>query len=562
MFTDEDYRKYLLPPGGLPPGTEGPAMPPAPPPIMPMPPAPPTDAIASPASGTGPMAPDWARSMLTQASPPPPPAPMAPPKQAPLTPQTVDRDRLAAQNAQIAAVNQGTESKGKIAQQQGSGELAAEEQFKRQTEDNNRIEADARAKTDADYATYQARRKELANTKINPDDRTTGQKIAGAIAIGLGGFAAAAANRGAGGGTNMALQIIEARIAKSVEAQKENLQTQKESVAAEGADIREGRAQNRVDSLDRLAKAQALRDSAIREVTAQTKMLGTEAAKAEGAQLIAGIQAQGARDEQTTLAQRQTLNMQGAQLALAKENAKFEHGLQLGQFTRQLNEDITKAPGVAAETQLHQAEAYKALHPVVKPGKEAGVNPIWAAPDKNGDPFQATSARPEDVAKLNTETLPPLVGTIQKMDENIRLASEYSRVTDPFKVSEIAQKMQANQAFIASVAHSLYGRVNEKELDMVLQSAGDPAALISRQPAMETFRENLRASGEQTLNGFGYKGHWEPPKAEKEPADVPGPHNAPPLPPDQEQMRQNRMAQYFRGELTDPAEVMRLFHGR
>lgn len=561
MFTDEDYRKYLLPPGGLPPGAEGPAMPPAPPPIMPMPPAPPPDAIASPASGTGPMAPDWARSMLTQASPPPPPAPMALPKPAPLTPQTVDRDRLAAQNAQLAAINQGTESKSKIAQQQGAGELAAEEQFKRQSEINAKIDTEARAKTDADFAAYQEHRKELANTKINPDDRTTMQRIQGAIAIGLGGFAAAAANRGAGGGTNMALQIIEAKIAKSVAAQQANLQNKKEAVAAEGADIREGRSQNRDDSLDRLAKAQAMRDTTIREIHAQVAMLGSETAKAEGAQLIAGIQAQGARDEQTTLAQRQALNMQGAQLAEQKKQNEFSRSMQVSELTRNLNKDITAAPGIAAETQLHQAEAYKALHPVVKPGKEAGVNPIWMAPDKNGDPFQAASARPEDVAKLNTETLPPLVGTIQKMDENIRLAKEYSRVTDPFKVSEIAQKMQANQAFIASVAHSLYGRVNEKELDMVLQSAGDPAALISREPAMKTFRENLRASGEQTLNGFGYKGHWEPPEAEKPLTTAPG-HNAPPLPPDQEQMRLNQMQRYFRGEITDPAEVMRILNGR
>lgn len=501
-------------------------MPPAPPPIMPMPPAPPTDAIASPASGTGPMAPDWARSMLTQASPPPPPAPMAPPKQAPLTPQTVDRDRLAAQNAQLAAIDQGVESKSQVAQKQGAGEMAAEEEFKRQSELNAKIDATAKASTDADYAAYQAHRKEIANTKINPDDRTAMQRIQGAIAIGLGGFAAAAANRGAGGGTNMALQIIQAKIAKSVEAQMENLKTKKEDVAAEGAQIHENRAQNRVDSMDRLARAQAMRDGTLREIDAQVKMLGTATAQAEGAKLKAGVMAEGAKDEQQTLAQQQTLRMQQAQLAETRRHSLVTEGLQHGEFVQKNMESAIELPLKSAEAQA-KIRALDAKNHGIDPERAVGnIGKPELGPDgqPTGRMTASTAAAPiggkDQIGKVN-EKIAEITPVLQALDANLKDAQKLSTIQKLGAAvagegtSDVIQRMNARKVQLLQLEHMLAGRVTDTGLAELKQAAGDPTAFMSRAAKMVEFREMIRGMGQSSLGGVGLYDHWEPPSRDE-----------------------------------------------
>lgn len=466
---------------------------------------------------------DWvSQRILGLPQPPPAPpqaaAPPPPPRPVPLpTPQTIATQQQQGYDQERAGIQAGAAAKGQMAQVEGSGELkAAQETEKRQADD-------AAAKAQADQE-IQARRAALAtdvenlsNTRVDPNrlvnSADTWQKVVGAISIGLGGWAARAKG---GNGQNVALAIIQGQIDKDIQAQMADLETKKSALNAKGTLLQQDIALGR-DATDARAKAtSALYDTAMREVAAQVKMIGTQSAAAEGQQLMGQLEQKKAQADEAHWQAQQSIALQRAQvgiaaghLQLAKQQQGFDQAQVMAGLPLKAAKEAAELPGIKAKADLEEAQAKLALGKVGQPGAEPGI--IYGATNKDGTPFVAKTAKQEIVDKTNTETLPPLIGAIQAMDQNIELAKNYDRITDPLGKSEAAQKMRSNAAFIASVAHPLFGKVSENEINLVEKSAGDPAAIISQEATMNGFRERLRLVGQNHLAGLGYKGRWEPP---------------------------------------------------
>lgn len=457
-------------------------------------------------------------SMYAQApaAPPPPVAPTLRPQGPPAANGlgAIQARQQAAVNQELAGLDASAAAKGAVSQTLGEGELAAAAEQRQHMANDDKADAEASAAIADRRKQLYAEVDALGSQRVDParlyNNQTTGQKITGAIAIALGGFAAGPR------GVNATAQIIQKQIDNDVQAQIEDLATRKGALAAKGTLLQQEMAGGRDASDARHKATLALFDVAMREVDAHAKMLGTQAAAAD-AQLLKGKLLQDvAQSDRAFWTQQKGLELQGAHLSLAKQQFeleqqknRFTQGLQAGQFARELGKDVLEHTETSEKMAMARAAA-------ATKGIGAGADRlIPAALNSDGTPFIAREGvRHEDVAKLNNEELPEIIHAMQAVDENVRLAREYTRITDPFKLSELAQKMQANVPAIAGLAKGVFGRVNEKELDIVLQSAGDPAALVNRESTMKAFRENLRNFVQEKLRPMGYARHWEPPAVE------------------------------------------------
>lgn len=120
--------------------------------------------------------------------------------------------------------------------------------------------------------------KQLAQEKINPDrfwaSRTTPQKIASFISIGLGGFLA-----GARGGSNMGLDMVNDAINRDIAAQEANYKIRREGLEAQSTAF--GMAMQKYQSVDAaraFARASAMDAVASEVARQQARWRGTEGA--------------------------------------------------------------------------------------------------------------------------------------------------------------------------------------------------------------------------------------------------------------------------------------------
>lgn len=234
------------------------------------------------------------------------------------------------------------------------------------------------------YADIDKRQKDILSDAANQPAidparvyKNTG--TAGKIASVAAGFISGLINP-AGGAQNVT-EVINRVVEQDIQGQVANMEQRNRLLGLRQGALDKDFARGS-DLLDFQLKASARAyDGAIRLVTAEAaKKWGGEIGQAKAQSVIAGIadgfqnKVQAWRDEQTRLGlQRQQVGIAGGQLALARDNAKFEHGMQAGQFTRQLNQDISKAPLDAAEAKLRTAQAQKAL---------AGLNaPVGLGPE-------------------------------------------------------------------------------------------------------------------------------------------------------------------------------------
>src|SRR5262249_37266449 len=133
---------------------------------------------------------------------------------------------------------------GKLAETLGTGEMKAAQ------EERQRLATDQAANDAADAQIAQRRQQlyaqadAIGNARINPnavfDNASTWQKIVGAIAIGLGGYAATQTR-----GQNVALGIIQSQIDNSIKAQMANLESQRAGFSAKNSLLAQDIAANR-----------------------------------------------------------------------------------------------------------------------------------------------------------------------------------------------------------------------------------------------------------------------------------------------------------------------------
>lgn len=291
------------------------------------------------------------------------PTAAAPKPGKPLTPlQAIQAREQDAYQQSMAGIQATAAAKTHEAQVSGQGQLDAAQQMAKRQADDAAVNAAANKEITERQTKFRAELETLSNTKIDPNHLVNSmpawQKIVSVIGLGLGGAYSARTGR-----ANPALAIIQDQINKDIQTQMANLDTKKGALNAKGTMLQQDIANGR-DAADARAKAtSALYDSAIRETKAQATLLGGETAQAESQELIGGLEAKKADAEHSHWLQEHQLAVSDGTLSLARDNAKFEHGLQLGQFTRGLNNDVTEAAQKANAAALKSNAGIAGLSP-------------------------------------------------------------------------------------------------------------------------------------------------------------------------------------------------------
>lgn len=469
------------------------------------------------------------RQLLGQPAAPAPPPPPVKPIALP-TPQSIAQQSQSGYEQERAGLQAVAAAKGQIAQTEGAGELKAAQELQQ------RQAADAAAKEAADKE-IGARRaalgqevQQLSETRIDPSrlvhNMSTWQKIAGAIAIGLGGIPTAFGARN-GGNQNVALSLIQGQIDKDIAAQTQDVETRKSAIGAKGTLLQQDIAMGR-DAADARAKTTAaLYDSAIRETQAQAKMLGTKTAQAEAQTLIGQLEQKKSQEDENHWAQQQQIAnaraqtaIAGGHLALAQKQEKFSEGLQLGQFTHQLNQDITKRALAAPGAQAAGA-----------PGDPLAIFSV--SNDKNG---AVRAARPEIAEDINKK-IALATPVVQKINRLVEIRKDIGGGgLGILPDSEKALRAEAESLFTSLVYDMSLaqgqGVVRDSETAAYEKMLGDPTAWYSTLSRLEAAKNDTlnRVNAQiQDRTGVTLKERWNPPLrpgGAKE-GDV---SNAPPLP--------------------------------
>jgi len=341
---------------------------------------------------------------------------------------------------------------------------------------------------------------ELTNTKIDPNrivhNASTLQNVLGAISIGVGGYLSSKY-----GGPNQAYQIIKDNIDRDTQAQVEDLNTKKAGIQAktnllgqlmtEGKDAAEARHLVTAAKLDMVMKA----------ADVEAKRIGTPEAQANADKIKSQAMIDAGKDAFALKDKMQEKALEWTRVRNQKEQFLMTYG------QNQMKEILEHAEKMGAQGLTKAAAEQKAMN-------EARERVIPGVKNADGTPFIAPLGKSESVDKFNHEQMPELLDGMRAMDENIELAKNFNRITDPFLRSAAAQKMESNRLLLAGLTKGIFGRVNEKELEIALKSAGDPTAWLSQMETMKAFRENMRVSVENKLKPFGYTGHFEPEASE------------------------------------------------
>lgn len=534
MFTDDDMRKYLLPlqqqPQGQPfdlrsalgLGTPTPLGTGQPPPVAPVapvqlpagPPVPPPDLPnpAGPSLGVGGLTPPPVAPPTT-ITPPTTAGPKAPSLS---TAKGVQADLQNAYAQQQAGVQAEAAAKGEQARVGGQGELAAAEALQQRQQADQALTAEVAAKRDATRQQIDQELADVNKTQIDPNrlvsNMSTVQKIIGAIAIGLGGYASVK-----GGGSNVALDLIQGQINKDIQAQMVNLQNKREGVTQRATMLQQDIANDRNADEARAKATAALYDVAIRQVNAQVKMLGTQTAAAEGQKLAGELQAK--RDETigSMLDRQASLGIQAGQLQLAKQQAGVENALKFAQLPGQLAGQKLDLEGKVAETALKQAEAYKALHPDAKAALQVDPTVIHAVTnDANG-----IVRAPAEVAKEVNKAIglaSPIITDIKRLEAiNKQISGLKSIIPNPLVSDKTVALRQEASALWINIANNLsvaqgQGQVREGEWSVVKKQIGDPEGWYSALPQLESVAKSLttRVNSEiEARTGSKLKQRWE-----------------------------------------------------
>lgn len=234
--------------------------------------------------------------------PVPVPAPAPAPQPQPASPQQQQQQQQPLPNEQQAASEATGALAGKAAAIQGEAQVAADEatalgdaaaERDRQTQEILTERADLAnkmfAEQDSDLRALDARRKEIANTKI---DRTADNQGLAMLSVALGAIAAAMQG---GGAPNLALQAFYQGIDRKVASQQADLANKR----AAADDLRAGIADRRQLTIDKLGEIDARR---LAELDRHAKRLetiklksGSDKVKAAADVMLADIQGEQAR---------------------------------------------------------------------------------------------------------------------------------------------------------------------------------------------------------------------------------------------------------------------------
>jgi hypothetical protein len=157
--------------------------------------------------------------------------------------------------------------------------------LRKQLEEQEKARATQQMALDAKVGEWQGAVQEYKDAKIDPDRRSTGQRVLGAIAVMFGAFGA-----GLTKGPNYALQIIESQIDRDVKAQEVDLAKKKTAVDLSQNAVAFFRQKGFDLQQSQLAAKSALMEQAQREIEQVSARYKTPEAQAKAQEAIAAMQ--------------------------------------------------------------------------------------------------------------------------------------------------------------------------------------------------------------------------------------------------------------------------------
>lgn len=438
--------------------------------------------------------------------PPPVAAPAAP--GAPGISPDIRRRAMAADVAERAANAAEAAALKKRDVTQATGELGAAGEYRQRLG----VDEEARARTAAEITD---RRRSLYNelneigqTRINENqlyqDASTGQRIAGAIAIGLGGFLAGPK------GQNTALALIERQIDANVKAQMANLENRRGIAAQKQSLLGQIMAQGRDEQEARHLLTLSMYDAAKKEVDAQAKMAGTDLAAAQAQKLNAGI-------DQRAAARDYAYNQDAYGNALKAHSAKIQD--------EQLELARQREAREAAKDQLDYQLALqkgKAAAPY-EPGKPGDPQAIFSVSNDLNGPVRAAKPEVADDVNKKVTAATEVLRLIDRNAEIRRRISGGGFGLLPGEDKKLRDEAEGNyQTLVKAISNAEgQGIVRKEDYEEAAKRLGDPTAWYDTQARMEATRRHITSminSEIEGRTGHKLKARW----GERLKSEIPG----------------------------------------
>jgi hypothetical protein len=409
----------------------------------------------------------------------PPPAPIVPRARPPVGPGGVPTyaqgyQQLAAASAdEQAAIDAAARAKGAAEEARGQTLMQG------LAEQRQRLAEDARARAQASADVNQRMRQAYAEIdampKIDPsrlyNEASTAQKIAGALAIGVGGYLAGRE------GKNSAYEIIKGQIDNDLRAQMADLQSKQGAIAAKGSLLSQLMAEGRDQAEARHLANVAQWNMTLQEADARANLLGTPKALADAQLLHARSRQDLAKEASALRAHLDTKAQQDATLGLQRQREDREAAHQ--KFAEEF--ETTKLALEHGDKQAALEAKKKAVGAGGLPESMAGMTPKEirevTVRDSKGDVIGYAASR-EDAGKVKER-----INNYEDYRDDLKFYGELTQKNGrkfgglPF--TEIAQS--PDYADMVSVHERLLMRLKDMEKLGVL-SEGDAKRLMRQIP--------------------------------------------------------------------------------
>jgi len=479
--------------------------------------------------------------------PPPPPAisDLLPQRPAPTpTPMPLQRPvaRAAARGMAIPSLGQTLQMMGQASEEERAGiraEAAAKAEgirretegttaanlaYREQIQKDQAIDQEARDQARAHMKDLYAEADQIANTKVDPNrlvaNQSTLQKLLGAIAIGVGGYAGARTHT-----TNTAYEIMNKAIDDDIRAQVEDLSNRRAGLSAKNTLLQQQIALGRDDAEARHLTRVALWNLQINEAKNYAAATGSPEAMAKAQQLEAQAKGNLAKEAQTLYNQDHAnrvadIHAQAAAAGVGLEQRKFE-------LTKRIYEEAE--PKRAAELEDIQAQAKERLAAAqakaAGKGAGAGAEPtdpltVLGATLPNGMP--ARHGEKTVVEKANIE-----LAHHQDVIDATKRVEMARRIYDSMPASrenwERLKNAGGNLVKALRIQMAVKGLSSEVYKDIIDPIMADPTSLIhSDEIAWQSLREEQEREANNYLHhNINRNATWvpEPTKEEKDAQD-------------------------------------------